>query len=191
MLLALQFSIYLFIFFKSYCSVLISLVFNFSSRPWTLLSKITLRGCSTSRKTGMATGNGLQVTWLLVVLLVPLPCSLSTLWIMPEPVLQMMPRLRRREEGGNSMALSMSTGRPSNRMVLLAFTVASTFLVLASLCTVVYTLECMTHWSQCSWLEICRLVAYSWIHFIYTCDVIMQFVIFNTYLAWRYHAIHD
>ena len=70
------------------------------------------------------------------------------------------------EERVNSLNWSMSTWRLSNRMVFLAFTVAWTFLVLASLCKVAYTLECMTHWRQWSWLESCRSVDYLCIHFI-------------------------
>ena len=46
-------------------------------------------------------------------------------------------------ERGNSMAWLMCIGRFSSQMVLLAFTVALTFHVLASLCTAVSTLECM------------------------------------------------
>jgi hypothetical protein len=91
----------------------------------------------------MAIGSGLLVTWHLVVLLVPHHYSLSILWIMPEPVLQMIPRLQRREGRGNSMAWLMSTRRPCNQMVLLGFTVDLTFHVLVLLCTVVCILECM------------------------------------------------
>lgn len=92
----------------------------------------------------MATGNGLLVTWDLVVLLVPPLYSLSTPWTMLEPVWQTMPRLQRREERGSSMAWSMSTRRHSNLMALLVSIVDSTSHVLASLSTAVCTLECTT-----------------------------------------------
>jgi hypothetical protein len=59
----------------------------------------------------MAIGSGSLETWHLVVLLVARHYSLFILWIMPEHVLQMMPRLEKREGRGNSMVWLMSTGR--------------------------------------------------------------------------------
>lgn len=132
---------------------------TFFARPWTLPSRITSRDCSISRRTEMVTGSGLLVTWLLVVLLVPLPCALSTLWIMPVLVLQMMPRLpRREEETGNLMVLLMFTARPWQQMVLLGCTVDLTSHVWVSLSTVVCTLGCTIQWSLLFWPEIWRLV---------------------------------
>ena len=129
-------------------------------RPWTLHSRITSRGCSTSRKTGTVIGNGLLVTWLQEVLLVLLLFSLSTLWIMLVLVWLMMLKLQRRAEKDNSMVWLMSTGRHWNLMELPVFTVDSTSLVLELLSTVVSTLDCTIHWSLLSWLEACRLVNY-------------------------------
>ena len=91
----------------------------------------------------MVTGNGLLVTWAQEVLLVPHPFCLYTPLTMPVLVWPMMLRLQRRVEKGNSMVLLMSTRRHWHLMVLLVCTVASTFPVLESLCTVVSTLECM------------------------------------------------
>jgi len=145
------------------------LIYLSLARPWTLHSKITSRGFSTSRKTRMATGSGLLVTWHLEVLLVPLPFSLCTLLTMHVPVLPMTPSLPRREEvKGSSMVLLMSTRRPSSQMVLLDFTVVSTSRVLVSLSTVVSTLDCTTLWSLSSSLETCRFV---WALFLYICKV--------------------
>lgn len=90
----------------------------------------------------MVTGNGLLATWPQEVLLVPHPFSLSTPLTMLVPVWPMIPRLQRRVEKGNSMALLMCTGRHWHLMVLLVFTVVSTSRVLELLCTVVCTLEC-------------------------------------------------
>lgn len=92
----------------------------------------------------MATGSGLLETLHQEVLLVLPLCSLSTPWTMLVPVLLMMPRLQRREVRGSSMVWLMSTGRHSNLMELLVYTVDSTFHVLVSLFTVVCTLECTT-----------------------------------------------
>jgi len=92
----------------------------------------------------MATGSGLLETWPQEVQLVLLPFSLSIHWIMLEPVWPMMPRLQRREEGGNSMGSLMSIGKQWLLMVLPGFTVDLTFPVLESLSIVVSTLECTT-----------------------------------------------
>ena len=80
----------------------------------------------------MVTGSGLPETWDLEVLLVPLHCSLCTLWIMPVPVLPTTQRLPRREERGSLMVWLMSTRRHLHLMVLLGFTVVSTSHVLVS-----------------------------------------------------------
>ena len=126
-------------------------IFRFYRR-WTLRSKITSRGFSTSRRTGMVTGSGLLVTWDLEVLLVLLPFSLCTLLTMHVPVSPMTPRQPRKEVKGSSMVLLMSTRRLSSLMVLLGFTVDSTSPVLVSLSTVVSTLVCTTLWSLFSLL---------------------------------------
>ncbi|KAM3271178.1 hypothetical protein P3S67_029381 [Capsicum chacoense] len=51
----------------------------------------------------MATGRGFLETLHPVVQLVLPPCSLSTHWTMHTPVLQMMPRLQRKEARDSSM----------------------------------------------------------------------------------------
>uniref|UniRef100_A0A2P2JX17 Uncharacterized protein MANES_13G144600 n=1 Tax=Rhizophora mucronata TaxID=61149 RepID=A0A2P2JX17_RHIMU len=91
----------------------------------------------------MDTGSGLQGIWHLVVLLELHLFYLYTPWILLEHVWLMMRKLLRRVVRGSLMVWLMFTRKPSSLMVLLDFTVDSTYLVLALLCIVAFTLECM------------------------------------------------
>jgi len=146
------------------------------SRHWTLLSKITSRGFSTSRRTEMVTGNGLPVTWHLEVLLVPHPSCLFTLLIMPVLVLPMILRQLRKVEKGSSMVLLMFTRRLLLLMELLGFTVVSTSLVLESLSTVVCTSDCMIPSNQFFSLENCRFVFLPFKQMIFILTKLLFFV---------------
>lgn len=104
----------------------------------------------------MATGSGLLGIWHLEEQLVLHPCYLFIPWIMLEHGWPMMQRQLKRVVRGSLMVWLMFTGKPLNQMVLLAYIVDSTYLVLELLCTVGSILECMILLNLWFWLVVYR-----------------------------------